>query len=325
MKTIKKLLPGLLFVYFISMISIFINDSIENIINLEALTIGIIIGIFYNNVSKTQEILKPGIKFSLKKLLELGIVLLGFKLNFKALLNLGPKVLLFVVILVPSVLLFSYYLGKIFKINNKIPILIGVGSSICGASAVVAMAPCVNAEEEDAVVAVSIINFLGAIGVLAYSAIAISSNMSNVEFGIWSGISLQGVAHAIAAAFSRGNEAGEIGTFVKMARVVMLIPVALTLSYLFNKEEKGSKVKFPMYVLYFIGSGIISSMEILPKGIVEILIKLSTTFILMAMVGMGLSVDLKSIKDKGGNALVLGSVLFALISWITHFIVIKIV
>ncbi|SHK23633.1 YeiH family protein [Tepidibacter formicigenes] len=324
MDNIKRLFPGLIFVYFISIVSIFINDFIKNIINLEALTIGIIIGILYNNLFETKDILKPGIKFSLKTLLKLGIVLLGFKLNFKSLLNLGPKVLLMIIVFVPSVLLCSYLLGKLLKINNKIPILIGVGSSICGASAVVAMAPCINASEDDSVVAVSIINFLGAIGVLVYSAIAMTLDMSYIQYGTWSGISLQGVAHAIAAAFARGSEAGEIGTLVKMGRVVMLIPVALALSYLFNKENNNSKVKFPMYILYFIIAGVISSLGILPKEITQILAKLSSTFILMAMVGMGLSVDLKSIKDKGAKPLLLGCILFTTISITTHFIVMKI-
>ncbi|SHH13040.1 YeiH family protein [Tepidibacter thalassicus] len=318
-----KNIPGVIFVYLIAMVSIFINDFIKNIINLEALTIGIIIGILYNNLLKTRDILKPGIKFSLKTLLKLGIILLGFKLNFKSLLNLGAKSLLMIIVFVPSVLLFSYLLGKVFKINNRIPILLGVGSSICGASAVVAMAPCINADKDDSVVAVSIINFLGAVGVLIYSLIAVTSNMSNIDYGIWSGISLQGVAHAIAAAFARGNEAGEIGTLVKMGRVVMLIPMALVLTYLFNREKSDSKVKFPMYVLYFIIAGIISSLGVIPKEVIQILAKLSSIFILMAMVGMGLSVDLKSIRDKGAKPFLLGCILFTVISITTHFIVIN--
>ncbi|WP_069649351.1 YeiH family protein [Caloranaerobacter ferrireducens] len=325
MENVKRLIPGILFVYLISFISIFINDSIKHIVNLEALTIGIIIGILYNNLLETREIFKPGIKFSAKKLLKVGIILLGFKLNFKSLLNLGPKVILMIIIFVPSVLIIAYFLGKLFKMNNKIPILIGVGSSICGASAIVAMAPCINADEDDSVVAVSIINFLGAIGVLMYSAIALASGISDIEYGIWSGMSLQGVAHAIAAAFARGSEAGEIGTFVKMGRVVMLIPVAMVLSFIFNKKEKSSSVKFPMYIFYFIIAGIISSLGIIPNQLSMILVKLSSTFILMAMVGMGLSVDLKGIKDKGLKSFLFGLILFSLISITTNFIITKLI
>lgn len=322
MKKIKKMIPGIIFVFIVSILSMYINDSIKNVINLEALTIGIIIGIVYNNTIKTQTVFKEGVKFSLKKFLKVGIVLLGFKLNFNSLLKLGPKVILMVLIFVPSVLILSVLLGKLFKVEDKLATLIGVGSCICGASAVVALAPTINAEDEHSVVAVSIVSFLGAIGVLVYSATAVTSSISDIQYGIWSGISLHGVAHAIAAAFARGDVAGEIGTFVKMARVVMLVPVSLVLGFIYNKGNGDSKkAKFPMYVLYFIIAGIVSSTGIVPANILKILTKLSSIFMLMAMVAMGLSVDFKSIKDKGMNALFIGSVLFLITSISTYMIV----
>ncbi|MFD3156827.1 YeiH family protein [Haloimpatiens sp. FM7330] len=322
MTKFKKIVPGILFTLVISIMSIYINDSIKDVINLEALTIGIIMGIIYNNTIKTQEVFKEGVRFSLKKLLKVGIVFLGFKLNFNAILKLGPKVILMVLIFVPSVLIIAVLLGKVFKVQNKLATLIGVGSCICGASAVVALSPTINAEEEDSVVAVSIVSFLGAIGVLAYSAIAVTSNMTNTQYGIWSGISLHGVAHAIAAAFARGDSAGEIGTFVKMARVLMLVPVSLALGFMFNKESGTSKkAKFPMYVLYFIIAGIVSSTGIIPSSILRILTKLSSICILMAMVAMGLSVDFKSIRDKGMKALLIGVIIFLITSTSTYVIV----
>lgn len=322
MEKVKKMLPGIIFVFLISALSMYINDSIKNIINLEALTIGIIIGILYNNTVKTQKVFKEGVSFSLKKLLKVGIVLLGFKLNFNSLLKLGPKVLFMVLIFVPTVLILSILLGKIFKVQDKLAALIGVGSCICGASAVVALAPTINAEDEDSVVAVSIVSFLGAVGVLVYSGVAITSSISHAQYGIWSGISLHGVAHAIAAAFARGDAAGEIGTFVKMARVVMLAPVSLALGFIYNKGNgQSKKAKFPMYVLYFIFTGIIGSTGIIPLQMLKILVQLSSIFILMAMIAMGLSVDFKSIKDKGMKALLVGSILFLITSTSTYIIV----
>ena len=115
---------------------------------------------------------------------------------------------------------------------------------------------------------------------------------------------------------------GEIGTFVKMARVLMLVPVSLVLGFIYNKGDGASKkAKFPMYVLYFIIAGIISSTGIIPANILMILTKLSSIFILMAMVAMGLCVDFKSIKDKGMKALLIGSILFLITSTSTYIIV----
>ncbi|MGF7060172.1 YeiH family protein [Brassicibacter mesophilus] len=326
MQTIKKLAPGIIFVLIISYISMFINDLLKSYINLEALTIAIIIGIIYNNTIKTQNIFRDGIKFSLKKLLKVGIVLLGFKLNFNAILKLGPKILMMVLIFVPLALILAMVFGKIFKVNKKLSALIGVGSCICGASAVVAMAPCIDAEEDDSVIAVSVVSFLGAMGVLIYSAVAVSGlNLTPMQYGAWSGISLHGVAHAIAAAFALGDASGEIGTFVKMTRVLMLVPVSIALGFMFNNDNSNkSKVKFPMYVLYFIIAGIINSLGIIPASITKILVYTSSLCILMAMTAMGLSVDFKTIVDKGAKALMAGTILFIILSSVSLLTITKI-
>lgn len=319
MENIKKYILGIIFVLIISSLSIFLNNTITNYfnINLEALTIAIIIGIIYNNTIGTSEILKDGVKFSLKRLLKVGIVLLGFKLNIHSIMELGPKILVMVLIYVSLALTLAILLRRVFGVNKKLSTLLGVGSCICGASAVVAMAPCINAEDDDSVIAVSIVSFLGAVGVLVYSAVAASGlNLSDVQYGVWSGISLHGVAHALAAAFARGDVSGEIGTFVKMTRVLMLVPVSIILGYMFNNDKSATskKAKFPMYVLYFIIAGVINSFGVIPVGITKILTKTSSIFILMAMTAMGLSVDFKSLINKGVKAFLLGTLIFAILS-----------
>ncbi|MCT4619439.1 MAG: putative sulfate exporter family transporter [Marinisporobacter sp.] len=318
----KKYIPGLIFVFMIGALSKLLNEWMSEVLQLEALTIGIVLGMVIKNTFGLKESLDLGVKFSLKKLLKVGIVLLGFKLNFFAIANLGPRVLLMVIAVVCSVLVFVNLLGKVFKTDTKLATLIGVGSSICGASAIVALTPCIDAKEEDSVLAVSIISFLGAIGVLAYSAISVVSPMTDIQYGIWSGISLQGVAHALAAAFAREGS-GEIGTFVKMARVLMLVPVSIILGIVFNRSGEGKRASFPMYVLYFIVAGIISSLGILPAFLVKLFTKLSSWFILMAMISMGLMVNFKTIKDKGMKVIVLGCTLFSVLSVLTYFIILK--
>ncbi len=316
MEAIKKYTPGIIFVLIISIISMQLDHVLKTYISLEAVTIAIIIGILYNNTIGTQESLKPGTTYSLKKLLKVGIVLLGFKLNISAIMELGPKVIIMVVIFVPVVLLLANVLGKLFKVNTKLATLLGVGSSICGASAIVALTPCIHGDDEDSVIAVSIISLLGAVGVMAYSAIATSQvGLTTVQYGTWSGLSLQGVAHAIAAAFALGSAAGQVGTFVKMTRVLMLVPVSIVLSYIFSKESgKTQKAKFPMYVFYFILAGIINGTGIIPDSITWLLTKASSILILMSMTAMGLSVHIKSVIGKGLKALACGTVLFLIIS-----------
>ncbi len=312
----RKFIPGTVLVLGIAAVAMVLNHILSPYIQLEALTIAIILGILANNIMTIPKNYKPGIKFSLKQILTAGIVLLGFKLNLDAVFALGPKILVMVVIYVSLALGFSWLIGRFYKTSNKLAILIGVGSSICGASAVVAMAPCIHADEDDAVVAVSIVSFLGAVGVIVYSAIATSfTAISTIQYGVWSGLSLHGVAHALAAAFARGAAAGEIGTFVKMARVLMLVPVSLVLAVCFSKNEGGAKrVKFPWYVVLFILAGIINGLNILPQALTQVLVKTSSIFILMAMTSMGLSVDFKQVAHKGASALMLGTILFIIMS-----------
>lgn len=320
MKKMIKYMPGLIFVLLIAYSAKFCSSFINRYISIEALTIAIILGILYNNTIGTQEMFKDGVKFSLKKLLKVGIVLLGFKLNIHDMLNLGPKVIVMVLVYVPAALIGAIILGKFFKVEKKLATLIGVGSCICGASAVVALTPCIDADEEDSVVAVSIVSFLGTIGVLIYSAIATSGfDITPVQYGAWSGLTLHGVAHALAAAFAFGEKAGEIGTFVKMTRVLMLVPVSLGLSFYFSKQDNAGvkKAKFPMYVAYFVLVGAINSVGIVPKMVVSKALTLSSLCILMAMTAMGLSVDFKSIIDKGIKAFGIGAILFSILSSIS--------
>lgn len=323
MKKYKNILPGLILVtiiYFTAMkIDSFLVDSFN--IAIEVLTIGIILGMLINNIFKIPTTFEGGIRFSLKKLLKLGIILLGFKLNFIALKTLGGPILIGILILVPSVLILSIILGKFFNIESRLAALVGVGSCICGASAIVAISPLIGADEEEAVISVSIISFLGAIGVLAYTGISNISSFNNLQFGIWSGLSLQGVAHALAAAFARGSQSGEIGTFVKMARVVMLVPVSIVLGLIFNSNESEAKVQIPYYVILFILAGILNSIIEIPETLSFLLTKSSSIFISMAMISMGLSVHFKSILSRGKKTLVLGILVFLLIATSTYWMI----
>lgn len=324
MKKYIKMIPGLLLVILVAVVSELLCAQIQDVFEIETLTIAIVLGMLYNNTVGTQRVFHDGVLFSLKKLLKVGIVLLGFKLNVSAILELGPKVLLMVLVYVPLTLILFMKLSKKFGVNKKLGTLLGVGSCICGASAVVALAPVIGADDDDAVVAVSIVSVIGAIGVVLYSGIAGLDSISDMSYGIWSGLTLHGVAHAIAAALAKGEVAGDIGTFVKMARVLMLVPVSLLLSYAFNGKGETKKAQFPMYVLYFIIAGVINSLGILPEQVTGFFAKSSSFLILMAMTAMGLSVNFKQVARKGAKGFVMGTVLFIPLS-IAAFVVISLI
>lgn len=334
-EALQALLPGLLLVGLLAACSKLISAAVEPWLSLEALTVGIILGVAVANTVGVRPSMRPGITLSLKKLLKLGIVLLGFKLNFAELAELGPRLLLSVLLWVPLILVAAYQLGRRFGLHDKLGVLIGVGSSICGASAIVAVAPSIKAEDEDALMAVGVVSLLGAVGVLAYSAIAAISPMSDAQYGLWSGLTLQGVAHALAGAFARGEAAGELGTVIKMARVLMLAPMTVGLVLFFSAREgeqedasqpawKIAAKGFPMYVLYFILAGVLRSLGLLPEALVKPLGAASGGLILMAMIAMGLMVHISTLRRKGGPALLMGSALFLGLSAVGYGLVITV-
>ena len=323
MKNINKFGAGLLLVTAIAYISKLMEVFLAPYIRLEALTIGIILGMVYRLAFGLEEAFECGVSFSLKKLLKVGIVLLGFKLSFGSIIELGPRLVFTVILFVAIVMALAAFIGKAMGADSRLSALVGVGSCICGASAVVAMGPCIDAKDDDSILAVSVVSFLGAVGVILYSAISTVSGMSDMQYGIWSGLSLHGVAHAIAAAFARGEDAGNIGTVVKMARVLMLVPLSLVLSMVFAGKNDGNRAKFPMYVGYFIIAGIISSLGIMPERAGVFLSGMSSWFIMMAMIAMGLMVDFKQIKSRGAKSVAVGAVLFMITAPLSYVLVTK--
>ncbi len=327
MKKYPPVLPGLALVLAVSLAATFLDEVLAPVIRLEALTIAIVLGMIYANTAGVGDRLRPGIRFSLKQLLKAGIVLLGFKLNLEAVAELGPRVLTMVVVYVSAVLTLAWLLGKRMGVDSRLAALVGVGSSICGASAVVAMAPCVGADDDDSVIAVSVVSFLGAIGVIVYTAVAKSvAVMDPTQYGVWSGLTLHGVAHALAAAFAMGEQAGAVGTLVKMTRVLMLVPMSLVLAGCFRtRDSGGGAAGFPVYVLLFIVAGVIGGLGVLPAAIIDLCVRISSLFILMAMTGMGLSVHFGSVVRRGAAALGMGAVLFAVMSGVAFVAVLKLV
>lgn len=310
---IKKLLPGVVLLYLLTLVSRGTAHLISPVLELEALTIGILLSILIAGLVRLPESLTYGVNWSQKSLLAAGVVLLGFRLNFQALAATGPKVLFLVMLFAPGVIFVGVLLGKLIGVNIKLATLIGVGTAICGSSAVAALAPSLDADQEDAILAVSVVSILGAVGVIIYSAVAVIYRGADLSFGVWSGLTLHNVAHAMAAAYARGEAAGEIGTVVKLARVTMLVFAAPCLGFLFKSgNSRGTGV--PPYVLYFLFTAVAGSLLPIPQGVADGINAISSTLITMALVAMGLTLNFGALRTKGVRTLLVGTVLFGIAS-----------
>lgn len=313
----RQILPGFALAALLAVIAHYLSAAIKPWVIVEALVAGMLLGILLTVFIGPKKPLKPGLDFTARNLLEVAIILLGFRLNFSEIARLGPAALIGVVLFVPLIVLAATLMGRAWKLDRKLAVLIGVGSGICGSSAIAAIAPCIGAEEEDSALAVSGLSVLGAIAVIVFSAVAGSVRLSEPQYGVWAGLSLQAVPNAIAAAHARGTLAGDVGTLVKMARVALLAPMALLLTFLFGRRQAaaaGSKhpprVAVPLYVILFIAAATANSVGIIPKQASGWLAAASGNLMLLAMTALGIGVDLRSLRHKAGPAFSLSVVLF---------------
>jgi uncharacterized integral membrane protein (TIGR00698 family) len=311
---LKIYLIVLSLVIFLAILAFIIQDITSNYFKLETLTWGIILGMAWVNLVGISREYNCGITFCQKKLLKAGIVLLGFKMSVTGIKTLGVKSIFIVILYVVIAISLAMIFQKILKVNKKTSLLIGLGSSICGASAVVALSDSIEAKKEDTAIAVSVVSLLGAIGVIVYTFIFKLYPISQIHYGLWSGLTLHGVAHAIAAAGAGGTVAKEMGTMIKLIRVLMLVPVSLILSKVF--DTNGKSAKLPAYVLGFCITTTIGLSGFFPSTLVEYLLKVSDLLILLAMTGLGLSVNFKNIKSAIKGAITHGAIIFVILSCI---------
>ncbi len=328
---VKERIPGFLLVLVIVLIGSALSGLINKYFMIETITLVIFMGIIINNTIGVGDIFQPGITFIMNKVIKLAIILLGFKLNFTVLSEIGGKAFILVIFFVPLVLFLGWKLGKFFDLESKTSLLIGIGSGICGVAAIMALSPLIKAKKEDIVIAASITSFLGAIGVILFSFLGTLSSfpLEPTAFGIWSGISLHGVSHAIAAAFSMGETAGEAGTVVKLTRVLMLIPLSVIFTkHFYDKDDESNATKysvknawmqaFPLYVIIFLLVMIFNSVGVVPERAGSFLGDLSSKLFLMTMTSMGLSLYLKNVLVTGIKGLKVGIILFSFVSILSY-------
>ncbi|ACA42118.1 YeiH family putative sulfate export transporter [Lysinibacillus sphaericus] len=289
------------------------------------LVIAIILGMAWRAAFKVQDSWQVGIAFSSKKLLRFGIILLGMRLNLADIYHAGANVFFIAVINLLFALIVVYGLTKIFHVDQKLGILTACGTAICGAAAVVAIAPQIKANEKETAVGAAIVALLGTVFTLVYTVLYSVMNLTPTEYGIFAGGTLHEIAHVIAAASAGGNEAIDIAVIVKLTRVALLVPVAIIIGIFYRRTAKGEEKKtfslsiIPWFILGFLAMSAINSLGIIPANVAQALVNIAYILIAMAMAGLGLNVEIKTFKELGVKAFVaglIGSVCLSILGYI---------
>jgi uncharacterized integral membrane protein (TIGR00698 family) len=289
--------------------------------------IAILAGMIVTLLIKNKSPFETGIKFTSKKILQWAVILLGFGLNLNVILQTGKQSLPIIVSTISTSLIIAFVLHKAMHIPSKISTLIGVGSSICGGSAIAATAPVIDADDEEVAQAISVIFFFNVLAALLFPTLGSFlgfSTTSGEAFGIFAGTAVNDTSSVTAAAstwdnmWNLGSATLDTAVTVKLTRTLAIIPITLVLAFIRTKQEKNNdsyekkvslKQIFPMFILYFIAASVITTIATslgVSSSVFTPIKELSKFFIVLAMAAIGLNTDIVKLVKTGGKPIVMG-------------------
>lgn len=316
----KEMLLGILFCFIVAIPAWLLGKRFPII---GGPVFGILFGIilaFWKRPAK----LDKGIKFTSKYILQYSIILLGFEMNLFNVIRVGGQSLMVMLFTLTSSFVTAYFVGKAMKIDGKTTTLIGVGTSICGGSAIAATAPVIRAKDEDVAQAISTIFLFNIIAVFIFPPLGHMLGLSDTGFGMWAGTAINDTSSVVAAGASWSSAAGNntalaFATIVKLTRTLMIVPITLVLAIYTARKMSHAKTAgsdesnsfsfakvFPWFVLGFVLTAILNTFLPIPASVSEALVAIGKFMIIMAMTAIGLNTNLKKLLTNGLKPICLG-------------------
>ena len=306
-----RYLPGLAMVAAIGAPALMLQSrlTVSGKTVVSAVAVAIVLGVLIRNLWGLAEACKPGVSFAVKRLLRIGIALLGAQLSLGQVLRTGATAVLVVAICIVLAILVVRFLSTRMGLSDRLGTLLGVGTSICGVSAIVATAPAIEAKQEETSMAVATITVFGLLAVVVYPLLGRALGLSDVVFGTWAGTAVNDTSQVIAAGLIYSQTAGEVATVVKLTRNLFMAPVIVVLSSWYLRKGQGSgvssqkgislKTVVPGFVLGFVAMAVLNSLGIFPPMALDLIRTASSWLIVVALAGVGLETNLASLKAIG--------------------------
>lgn len=247
-----------------------------------------------------------------KKALQVSVVGLGFGMNLFESLAAGKQGMLFTIVSVVGVMCIGVLIGKWMKVNRKSAYLIATGTAICGGSAIAAVGPVIDADDDQMSMSLATIFILNAIALFVFPPIGRWIGLSQEQFGLWAAIAIHDTSSVVGAGAAYGEEALQIATTVKLTRALWIIPLALVSSLIFR--AKGKKVSVPWFILLFVLAMVLNTFLPIPSAATNLIVMLSRKLLCMTLFLIGCGLSLSSIKKVGARPLALGVLLWIVIS-----------
>lgn len=318
MKKITITLPGIVLAAVIALPAYLIGTLVPIV---GSPVLGILSGMLLSSFWRRPVLFDDGIKYTSKKVLQYSVVLMGFGLDLFNIIKVGGQTLELLIFTLAAAFLTAYIAGKLLRIEGKIQTLIGVGTAICGGSAIAATAPVIDADEKEVAHAISTIFLFNVMAAFLFPFLGHVMGMNDQSFGLWTGTAVNDTSSVVAAGYTFSHAAGNLAVIVKLTRTLMIVPVTLVLAFYYSrktaqKKQSGyhfSKI-FPWFVLGFVMTSVISTFLPIPTAAINVLVQCGKYLIVMAMVSIGLNTNVVKLIKNGGKSIVLGFICWGVLS-----------
>lgn len=321
-RAILAILPGLLLASAVA-ISSYLLRQLPGMTTFSPMILAILLGMAFHNLVGTPAIAKPGVTFSLRRLLRIAIILLGLQLTITQVIEVGGRGIGIIAATLVATFAFTVWMGKLLGVDRKLAQLIAAGTSICGASAVIATNTVTEAHDEDVAYAVACVTVFGSVAMFGYPLLPGLLHLDPHAFGLWSGASIHEIAQVVAASFQDGQKAGEFGTIAKLSRVMLLAPTVIALGSMAawraaknapTAVASSARPPMPWFVLGFVALVGLNSLITIPAE-ARIWVAAATTFLLsIALAAMGMETDVRKLTARGIRPALLGALAFLFIA-----------
>jgi uncharacterized integral membrane protein (TIGR00698 family) len=311
--------PGILVALCIALVASYAGSAFPLI---GGAVFGILIGIIAGTVMTLSPAMAPGLNFTSKKILQWAVMILGSGLGLGQVYATGAASLIIILVTISSALLVAVVAGKVLRVPFNLKSLIGVGTAICGGSAIAAVAPVIEAEDQEISYAISTVFMFNVVAVFIFPPLGHLLGMTQEGFGLFAGTAINDTSSVVAAGYTFGNAAGDYATVVKLTRTLMIIPIALAFVAVMIRRKRAVHQNagtsftiagiFPWFILGFLVMSAVNTSGILGPHVIAFLKETGKFFIVMALSSIGLKTDLKKMLATGPRPMVLG-----LIVWVT--------
>ena len=329
MKKILETIPGIIASVLVAAVAVFI----ENLLPIHVIggaVIAMFIGMAFNPLVRKTSFLGSGLKFTSKKILKFAIIILGLSLNINTILNVGKMSLVVMVFTLLTCFGGGYFIGRAFGLNWKLSNLISAGTGICGGSAIAAIAPTIDADDNDVAYAMSATFLFDMAMIILFPIMGRALGMTDQAFGIWAGTAVNDTSSVVATGYAFSEGAGDYATMVKLTRTLSIIPTVIIFAFVnvwIKKKElaksaqsaEGVKANFsvakifPWFILGFLAMAVVASVVNIPAQIVTHTKSLSKFLMVCALAAIGLNTSFSSMKKTGIKPMLHGFVISALV------------